>query len=554
MVAVSRRRRTPGLVALVVVGVLVLLAGAWGVDSAVHAEGAPRNLAVAGTEVGGLSEAELDSALAGLGDDQRDRPVTVVTPASTLETTADELGLAVDVAATRQRVLDHGDDRFLLLRPFLWLASLVAEEDVEPVYEVDEDALEQAVAELVAANLTPPVEPAIAVAGGDLVATPGQPGTGVTASRVAAAVLAAAGASDAPTAPITVRLDAEPIAPRFADADAQRVAEEAAALASAGLAVTVDGRTTEIPADTLETWMRAVPDQSGDELVVGIDPSPVEADVTAAVGTVGTPPVELSWSVGPDGSVGYVPGRNGTKCCAADSPQRVVDALRSGAGTVTLDLTTAAPTHDAAWAERMNVRQPIASFTTPHACCESRVQNIHRMADLVRGTLVEPGQTFSLNGHVGPRTTAKGFTEAGVIYNGRFTNDVGGGVSQFTTTLFNAAFFGGMDFVEYQAHTIYISRYPYGREATLSYPAPDLKITNTSPFGILVWPTYTDTSITVTLYSSPWVTADQTGQQRQAAGRCTRVLTERTRTFLIDGRREVDTVSATYQPAEGVLC
>jgi vancomycin resistance protein YoaR len=127
-------------------------------------------------------------------------------------------------------------------------------------------------------------------------------------------------------------------------------------------------------------------------------------------------------------------------------------------------------------------------------------------------------------------------------------------VSQFATTMFNAAFFGGLDLVEYQAHTIYISRYPYGREATLSYPVPDLVVTNPTPYGILVWPTYTGSSITVTLYSSPWVTGDQTGQSRSPAGPCTRVTTERTRTWLIDGRQEVDTVSALYQPAEGVHC
>jgi vancomycin resistance protein YoaR len=258
--------------------------------------------------------------------------------------------------------------------------------------------------------------------------------------------------------------------------------------------------------------------------------------------------------VQPDGSVTYTPGTNGTKCCSPDSAQLVVDALRSGATDVTLGLTVATPRYDATWAEQMKIQQPVASFTTPHACCESRVQNIQRISDIVRGAVVAPGETFSLNDFVGPRTTAKGFAEAGVIYNGRFTTDVGGGVSQFATTLFNAAFFAGLDFVEYQAHTIYISRYPYGREATLSYPKPDLKFTNSTPFGILIWPTYTGTSITVTMYSSPWVQADQTGQSTGSSGRCTRVTTDRTRTWLIDGRQEVDTVSALYQPAEGVTC
>jgi vancomycin resistance protein YoaR len=200
------------------------------------------------------------------------------------------------------------------------------------------------------------------------------------------------------------------------------------------------------------------------------------------------------------------------------------------------------------------VTQPVASFTTYHAAGESRVTNIHRIADLLRGTLIEPHGTFSVNRTIGPRTRAKGFVEAGVIEQGSFTTSVGGGISQFATTLFNAAFFGGLDFVEYQSHSIYISRYPYGREATLSYPAPDLELSNPTDHGVLIWPTYTGSSITVTLWSTPTVTVEQTGQSEEAAGNCTRVNTERTRTSLASGQRRVDTVHATYRPGEGVDC
>lgn len=546
-----RRTRTA---ALVVTAVLVLLVAAWGVDTAVHSGSAVRNVTVGVTPVGELSRPDAEAAVTALAQQQASRPVTVTTAASELATDAATLGLQVDVAATTQAVLDRGRDSFVLARPFQWFAALFTGHEVDVVYRVDRDALADATTELVAANQVDPTEPAIMVADGEIVATPGVPGSGVTLDQLHDALLEAARTERDPSRPLTVEVAPQPLAPRFSDADAQQVAEDARRLAEGGLEVSVAGTTTTVPPETLRTWMRAVPSPDGRRLVLGIDHAPIEADVTAAVGPVGEPPVELSWNVGPDGSVSYALGRNGTKCCAPDSPQRVVDALRSGTRRVQLDLTIATPEHDADWAERMNIRQEVASFTTNHACCESRVRNIHRIADILRGVVIEPGETFSVNGYVGPRTTAKGFAEAGVIYNGRFTTDVGGGVSQFATTLFNAAFFAGMELTEYQAHTIYISRYPYGREATLSYPSPDLKITNVSPFGILIWPTYTDTSITVTLYSSPWVVGEQTGQRRESAGRCTRVITERTRTWLIDGRREVDTVSASYQPGEGVLC
>ena len=553
--AVSPRIRRRSLVALgASLGVLVLLVAAWGIDTAVHSDGVTRNVALDGRAVGGLSDPDLATVVDELAVEQVGRTVVIETPKGTIETTAEAVGLEIDSEATERAATDADRSRAFPLRPFAWFASLFSDQSVPAEYHVDESTLAAELDELVQANRVDPKEPTLLVADGKLVAIPGENGEGLSVEDLAVRLEQAAHASDSVDESITVSIVPETVPPLYADADAQQVAAEGIELASQGLTVNVGGESATIAAETLQTWMRAVPGPDSEHLVLGIDPAPIEADVTQAVGAVGAPPVELSWSVLPDGSVTYQTGSNGTKCCAPDSPQRVVNALKTSTRDVTLDLTIATPQHDAAWAEQMNIRQPIASFTTNHACCESRVRNIQRIADLIRGVVIAPGETFSVNEHVGQRTTAKGFASAGVIYNGRFTNDVGGGVSQFATTMFNAAFFGGLDFVEYQAHTIYISRYPYGREATLSYPSPDLKVTNTSPFGVLIWPTYTGTSITVSLYSSPWVSGEQTAQQRQSSGRCTRVVTERTRTYLVDGRREVDTVSATYQPGEGVLC
>jgi vancomycin resistance protein YoaR len=181
--------------------------------------------------------------------------------------------------------------------------------------------------------------------------------------------------------------------------------------------------------------------------------------------------------------------------------------------------------------------------------------NIHRIADLIQGQVIAPGATFSINDFVGPRTAAKGFVDAPVIdehYN--FSTDIGGGISQFATTIFNAAFFSGLDIPSYFMHGIYISRYPYGRESTISFPDPDVRIRNNTPYGVLIWPTYTDTSITVTMYSTKWVSGDQTGQTTTPKGPCTQVVTERTRTY-VDGRKPtIDHFSGLYSPTEGVEC
>ena len=165
------------------------------------------------------------------------------------------------------------------------------------------------------------------------------------------------------------------------------------------------------------------------------------------------------------------------------------------------------------------------------------MKNIRNFADLLQGAIIEPGESLSLNEYVGRRTTEKGFVPAGTIVNGHLVDSVGGGISQFATTIFNASFFAGLEFDRYQSHSIYFSRYPYGREATISWPAPELQIHNPSPYGVLIWPTSTENSVTVDIYSTQWAIGEQTGQTSRPIGEaCTRVTTERTRTFVEDGQ------------------
>jgi vancomycin resistance protein YoaR len=130
------------------------------------------------------------------------------------------------------------------------------------------------------------------------------------------------------------------------------------------------------------------------------------------------------------------------------------------------------------------------------------VQNIHRIADLVDGYVLRPGDRFDLNAVVGPRDKARGFLEAPQILEGQFVDRVGGGVSQFATTIFNAVFFSGLADVTHAPHSYYISRYPPGREATVSFPLPDLIFENDSPHGVLIKTRYTGTSITATFWGT----------------------------------------------------
>ena len=160
------------------------------------------------------------------------------------------------------------------------------------------------------------------------------------------------------------------------------------------------------------------------------------------------------------------------------------------------------PDHDTAWAQALGITGLVSSFTTHHPCCEARITNIHRAADLINNTIIEPGQLFSLNNAIGPRTQARGFVQAPVIEDNEFGTDFGGGVSQLSTTTFNAAWWGGYDIVQHTPHSLYISRYPMGREATLNYPSIDMQFRNNTNHGIWLRTSYTGTSVTVALYGN----------------------------------------------------
>ena len=115
--------------------------------------------------------------------------------------------------------------------------------------------------------------------------------------------------------------------------------------------------------------------------------------------------------------------------------------------------------------------------------------------------IVRAGEAFSLNQALGRRTVEKGFVAAPQILDGRLEDAVGGGISQVATTLYNAAFFAGVELVAHQAHQFYISRYPMGREATVSWGGPELIFRNDWPAAILMKVAASDSGITIRFYS-----------------------------------------------------
>lgn len=153
----------------------------------------------------------------------------------------------------------------------------------------------------------------------------------------------------------------------------------------------------------------------------------------------------------------------------------------------------------------LGIKEVIGSFTTYYPYAEYRIANIHRAAKWMDGVIVKPGEVFSYNKAVGERTEARGFVPGIMIDKGVFKKDWGGGVSQVATTTWNAAWFSGLELLQHKPHSFYISRYPPGRESTVAWPSVDVKFRNNSGHPIFVDTSYTNNSVTVTIYGTKFV-------------------------------------------------
>ena len=530
--------------------VIVLLLAAWAMDTSSASGKVPRNTTLAGRDVSTFGEDDLAATVSDVAEEYATTEVQVRTAEKSYKVPASKLGLMLDEDATVQAALD------LDTSPIAWGTSFLDERTVPLTFVVDPGELASGLAEL--GGNAKPTEPSVAAGADGFTVVSGSDGTTIDADGVATQLRSRAEKGELP---LIVDAEAVAEAPDVTDESAQVLADQLTKGTAAGLKVTSGGTTVTIPPATARAWLSS--QVEGDKLVATIDAEKATADLAAALPE---PTEAKNASVAlENGAPKIIPSVDGTKCCAADTPARLLAAINGGSGAVEVGLEVQKPEFTTEAAQKLGIKEPVGttvewkgvpqvkSFTTYHPCCAARVTNIQRIADLVNGTLVLPGEKFSVNDTVGQRTAEKGFVEAGAIANGEHVDEVGGGVSQFATTMFNAAFFAGLPINTYQAHSEHFDRYPYGREATMGYPNPDLAWTNNTPYGILIQTSYTDTSVTVTFWSTQYAYGEQTGQTTGKSGTCTTVQTTRTIRYE-DGRTGTDTFNARYRVPGQTTC
>lgn len=197
------------------------------------------------------------------------------------------------------------------------------------------------------------------------------------------------------------------------------------------------------------------------------------------------------------------PGRSNVRFDRNTSATRIAQLVRTGEREGPAGVHEVPARLDGATAAAGRPTHLLGTFTTYYVAGAARNGNIQRLADTIDDHLIAPGATFSVNAASGPRRCEDGYVLAGTIVRGELVDTCGGGVSQIGTTVYNAAFFAGLPTPQWQAHSFYISRYPMGREATLSFPELDVAFVNDTQGFLILRASYTPTSVTVSIYGVP---------------------------------------------------
>ena len=492
------------LIALGVLVGLVLIAGiAYAWDVAANQDKIPRAVSVNGVDISAMDRTaaveKLEDELAGVETE----PVSVTSGDLHTDFVPSESGLALD----NQRAVDNIEEPSL--NPFTRLYSFFrSTRDIPVETNVDEAQLQPALDRVKKDLSTDPVDGMLELNNGELKVTDPKLGQTVDAGTLHNAV------TDNWLASEGVNVDPEEVEPAINDAaiEAMRTGDAAKALDNPITLKAKNNVSATLNKPEISQFTSI--EKKDGKLKLAVDTNRAQELLAERSEGADVPGVNAKISFnGNDKQI--TPSEDGEiidwEPTMKDFDKRVTGDDREWDATYKPD-PAEFTTDDA---KKATFNDTVGEFTTEGYSAASG-KNIELVAQQVNGAVVNPGETFSLNGHTGPRGTAQGYVESGIIIDGHSGSAVGGGISQFATTLYNAAYFAGMEDTAHTPHSYYISRYPAGREATVYEGAIDLQFTNTFNTPVRIETDFGGGKITVRLKGTKTVDVESVNNGRWA--------------------------------------
>ncbi len=459
---------------LLVVGIITVIVGGGYVAAAYFlGDRVPRDTQVAGVAIGGLSIAQAEQALeTGLAD-MAESPVTLAAGEAQAEIAPGDVSLALDAEATVAQFTGFS------YQPGVLLGHIFGLGDQPAVSTVDLTDLEAAVGAAASDLDVAPVEGAIDIVGTEAVPVEPADGFAIDVEETSALI------RDTWLEGEPVEAVVQVLEPTVGAAAVEAAMTEIARpLTSGPISIQAGSEMTQIPLADLLAVSSIQAD--GEVLVLRIDGEALRAKLFELSPEIGQEPKDATVEI-QGGQPVVVPAVSGVGIDPdALEEEAVAAALSMTQRTATVEMVETTPEFTTEQAEALGIVEKVSEFSTPLTSDRQRTQNLIVGTAAINGTIVLPGETFSIIEALGPVTPAQGYNSSPVVVDGFESHAVGGGLSQLATTTFNAAYFAGMDDIFHQPHSRWFDRYPEGREATMFTPSLDMKWGNNTDHGVLV--------------------------------------------------------------------
>ncbi len=487
----ARRSRWPWIIGLLVLVALIYIGA-----QAALAGTTPRGTTSLGTDIGAMRASDAASELDSAASAMAESPVTVGVGEATTQVVPSDIGLGVDAQATVAQVTGF------TLNPMRLVAHVFGGGEIDPVLQVDDDALDAGVMAAAADIDSETVDAAVVIEGGVASAQEGAHATHVDQEGAAAILATQWLEAD------TIELPATEVEPdvTYEDADAYAAWLNSTVL-SGDITLAGGGASAALTPAQFSAGASVVSD--GGELDLVLDGEQIAAAVAQVAPATLVEPGEPTFDFDGNHQLVVTEGDAGSGPDAATIADAVLAAAQTTARAGELPIAEI-PAVTAAEEGAADFQEIVASFDTPLTNDSIRTQNLIAGAAHVQGTILMPGDEFNLIDTLGDISTAEGYVESWVLVNNLPARAMGGGLSQMATTTYNAAYFAGLDITNFQPHSVYYDRYPAGRESTVWTGGNQINVefTNDTPYAMILDSYVANNRVYVAVWSTPHYTVE----------------------------------------------
>ncbi len=454
------------------------------IDSALYYGKIHGGVSISGRSMSGLTRDEATAALTRLADEAAQNPIALRSGDRTWSVMPSDVGTTIDVQRGVSEAMDVTRGSNFVVDLFRRFTLYFSGEDVALRGTVDSVMMDEVLNEIAQEIDIPAVNPGLIIDEGNIRVVDGQKGSVVDRNRLRAQLKDLLFSLHSTELEIPMLVEE----PAMKVEDTREAVGQAEIMISGSVTLTDGDRTWSLTPEQIAAYMDfATEMQNGvATLIPFLSAEKLSPFLDEVATAVAKDPVNATFKG--DGTQAWVvPAVTGRALDSEKTAEALtIAALKTTGRTATVVVATIEPDRTTDEANSMGIKDVLGECTTSWEGSADRQTNVRITAEYASNVLLAPGEIYDFDAQIGPRTEERGYKKAAGITGGELEDQLGGGICQVSTTLFNAALDAGLEIIERQNHSIYIDHYPKGRDATVSAGGPNMRFRNDTEHYILV--------------------------------------------------------------------